>query len=387
MSRYLRPVHFFRGTILLIVLFSLSPQSPSSHSTPTGTASPDSLLLQYDAFVDSFMTESKAPGVAIAVVKEDQIVYIKGFGHRRIDARERIDGNTVFRIASLSKGFASVLTGLLVHDGLLQWDEHVMKYLPDFALRNPKNTRELTIRHLLSHTSGLLAHSYDSLIEDNVEFEQMARQLREVPITCAVGECYSYQNVAYGLIGPIIANATGKTYQDLLAERIFKPLGMTEASLSKAGMLATRNVAYPHVMRKAEWHSAEIRDTYYSVPPAAGVNASVHDMALWLRALMGGIPQVVPPEVVQEVSEPVVVTPRERRRFNWNRRIRSAHYGLGWRIFDYAGHKLVFHSGSVYGYLSQIAFLPEEKIGIVVLQNSAHGNPFVYEFFDRYLRL
>ncbi len=387
MSRYLRPVHFFRSTILLIVLFSISPQSPSSHSTPSSTASPDSLLLQYDAFVDSFVTESKAPGVAIAVVKEDQIIYIKGFGHRRIDAPERIDGNTVFRIASLSKGFASVLTGLLVHDGLLQWDEHVMKYLPDFALRSPANTRELTIRHLLSHTSGLLAHSYDSLIEDNVDFEEMAWQLREVPITCPVGECYSYQNVAYGLIGPIIANATGKTYQDLLAERIFKPLGMTEASLSKAGMLATRNFAYPHVMRKTEWYPVEIRDTYYSVPPAAGVNASVHDMALWLRALLGGIPQVVPPEVVQEVSEPIVVTPRERRRFNWNHRIRAAHYGLGWRIFDYAGHKLVFHSGSVYGYLSQIAFLPEEKVGIVVLQNSAHGNPFVYEFFERYLRL
>src|SRR5262245_45668901 len=158
---------------------------------------------------------------------------MRGFGHRRIDARENIDINTTFRIASLSKGFASVLTGMLVHDHVLQWDDRVQKYLPDFTLKNPDNARELTIRHLLSHTSGLLSHAYDGMIEDNVKFDTMARYLGDTKITSPVGTLYAYQNVAYSLIAPIITNATGRSYQDLVTERIFKPLGMADASLSR----------------------------------------------------------------------------------------------------------------------------------------------------------
>ncbi|MGH7496049.1 MAG: serine hydrolase domain-containing protein [bacterium] len=387
MSRLSPSFRLFQFAILLGVLLGTLPESPSSHSTPNLIPAPDRLLLQYEAFVESTLVKSKAPGVAIAIATADRIVYLKGFGRRSINAQEKIDANTSFRIASLSKGFASVLTGMLVHDEVLQWDDRVQKYLPDFALKNGANAQKLTICHLLSHTSGLLAHAYDGMIEDNVEFERMAGYLKEAPITGPVGECYAYQNVAYSLIAPIIANATGRTYQELLTERIFRSLGMANASLSKAGLLASGNFASPHVMGKAQWLPAHIRDTYYSVLPAAGVNASVHDMALWLRALMGGMPEVISLQLVQEVSAPLVATPRERRRFNWNRRIRLAHYGLGWRVFDYAGHKLVFHSGGLHGYLSQIAFLPDEKIGIVVLQNSGFDHQFAYEFLDRYLGL
>jgi beta-lactamase class C len=378
--------------LLPVLLFSLLllfafPESPSSHGTRTARALPDSLMTGFDAYVQSVMAESLTPGLALAIVSDEKILYLKGFGVRKAGAREPVDANTVFRLASVSKGFASVLAGMCVRDSLLHWDDRVTQYLPDFALRDPMNTRELTIRHVLSHTSGLLAHSYDSLIEDNLKLEEMAPQLREVPVACAVGKCYAYQNVAYSLIGPIIKNAAGRTYEELLTERIFKPLGMANASLSREALLASGNFASPHVMRRSGWRVAEIKDTYYSVAPAAGVNASVHDAALWLRALLGGMPEILPPEVVAQVSEPFIPTPREKRRFNWNRRIRSAHYGMGWRVFDYAGHKMVYHSGGVRGYMSQIAFLPEEKIGVVVLQNSWNSSPFVYEFFDRYLRL
>ena len=387
MSRSSFSLHLFRLIIVLGVLLSTLPEAPTSHSTPNLVPAPDQLLVQYEAYVDSFLAESQVPGVAIAIVSADRILYMKGFGHRAVNSPEKIDINTAFRVASLSKGFAAVLTGMLVQDHVLRWDDRVRKFLPDFTLKNPVNASELTIRHLLSHTSGLVAHAYDSMIEDNVALDKIAQHLQEVPITSAVGKLYSYQNVAYSLIAPIVATATGKAYQELVAERIFKPLGMVNASLSKAGLLASGNFAYPHVRRNAQWLPANVRDTYYTVAPAAGVNASVHDMALWLRALMGGMPEVISPQLVEEVSAPVVATPRERRRFNWNRRLRSAYYGLGWRVFDYAGHKLVFHSGGVRGYLAQIAFLPEEKIGIVVLQNSGSGNPLVYEFLDRYLNL
>lgn len=380
-------MRFFRYVILLGVLLTASPQSPSLHNPAHELSATEKFLLDYDGYVRSFVAEAQIPGVAIAIVEPQQTLYMKSLGYRKAGSPEPIDANTVFRIASVSKSFAAVLTGLLVQDGLLQWDDPVTKYVPEFALQTPANTRALTIRHVLSHTSGLISHAYDSLVEDNLPFEEIMRQLREVKITCAVGECYTYQNAIYSLIDPIIATRTHRSYQDLLVEKIFAPLGMRDASLSKTEMLARGNFAAPHIMRHGQWLATTLKDTYYNVAPAAGVNASIHDMALWLRALLGGMPEIIPTEVVQKVSAPVIDTPRERRRFNWNRRIRAAHYGLGWRIFDYAGHKLVFHSGGVRGYSAQIAFLPEEKIGIVVLQNSSSNNPLVYEFLDRYLNL
>lgn len=378
---------FFRYVILFGVLLTASPQSPSSHDLTRELSATEKLLLDYDDYVRSFVAEAQIPGVAIAVVAPQQTLYMKSLGYRKAGSPEPIDANTVFRLASVSKGFASVLTGLLVQEGALQWDDPVTQYVPDFALQTAANTRALTIRHVLSHTSGLISHAYDSLVEDNLPLREMVPQLREVKITCATGECYTYQNLIYSLIEPVIATRTQRTYEDLLVEKIFAPLGMRDASLSKNEMLARGNFASPHIMRGGAWQATTLRDTYYNVAPAAGVNASIHDMALWLRALLGGMPEIIPPEVVQKVSAPVIDTPRERRRFNWNRRIRSAHYGLGWRIFDYAGHKMVYHSGGVRGYSAQIAFLPEEKIGIVVLQNSSSNNPLVYEFLERYLNL
>jgi beta-lactamase class C len=333
------------------------------------------------------MAASEVPGAAIAIVKNDSILYMKGFGSRKVDESDAVDVNTVFRIASLSKGFASVLAGLLVKDGVLNWDDRITKYLPNFSLKDTASTRNLTIRHILSHTTGLIPHAYDNLLESKARFEDIAWKLREVNIACPVGKCYTYQNVAYSLIGPIILAATGRKYEDVLKQRLLEPLEMHRSSFGKASLMATGNFAHPHIKRRQKWQPTVIRDTYYSAPPAAGINASIHDMAQWLRALVGGMSEIVPPDVVQAVSEPLIATPYEIRRFNWHKRISSGYYGMGWRIFNYAGHELIFHSGGVHGYSSQIAFLPKERIGIVVLQNAWNGSSFVYKFLDMYLNL
>jgi len=380
----MKAVHY--TVVLVVLLFSFSETSNHPKS-PRTVSKFDSLLIRYDSDVRDFFAESKIPGAAIAIVTENSILYMRGFGYRKIGEAGEIDVNTVFRIASVSKGFASVLTGLLVKDRVLNWDDHVTKYLPNFSLKDSTNTRGLTIRHILSHTSGLIPHAYDNLLEAKIRFEDVIKRLKDVNIVSPVGKFYAYQNTVYSLISPIIRTATGREYEDLLSQRLLKPLGMSNTSLNRAGLTATGNFAAPHIKRYGKWLPTNIKDTYYSAPPAAGINTSIHDMAQWLRALVGGMPDIVPPDVIQEVSEPLIETPYELYRFNWNNRISSGYYGMGWRVFDYAGHKLIFHSGGVRGYTSQIAFLPEYKIGIVVLQNSWNDSVFTYKFLDMYLSL
>jgi beta-lactamase class C len=347
----------------------------------------DSIITEYDSYVEEFVEERGVPGVAIAIVKDSQIEYIKGFGVTKIGENDSIDIHSVFRIASVSKGFASVLAGLLVKEGIINWDDKVKKHLPDFSLKDSTATQDLTIRHILSHTSGLTPHAYDNLIEANIPFEKIMNRLKEVNVHCPVGECYGYQNTVYSLISAIIESATGKKYNELLKEKIIQPLGMNDASLSHKKMIESRNHTNPHVRRNGEWTAKELRETYYNVPPAAGINASIYDMAYWLKALLGGAPDIISPDVIKEVSKPLVNTPREKYRFDSQGRIKYAAYGLGWRIFDYDGYTMIFHSGGVQGYLSQLAFFPKHKIGIVTLQNARFRNNFIYKFIDLYFNI
>jgi beta-lactamase class C len=344
----------------------------------------ESVVKKYDYFVEQKLTELQAPGAAIAIVHGDSVIYTKCFGVRALGGFEPITPHTTFRIASLSKGFASVLTGLLVQDGVLNWDDKIIKHLPAFALKNEAHTQNLTIRNILSHTSGLPSHSYDNLVEDNVPFPMIIDQLKTVPCVWPVGQSYNYQNVIYSLIGDVIKSATGLDYQQLVQTRLFTPLKMTEASLTRTALLANANHASPHIRRRGKWTLTEVTEGYYSVAPAAGVNASILDMAKWLHTLLGGRPDIVSSKVIGDVTAPEIKTRRELRRYHWNGRARHAYYGLGWRLFDFAGTKLIFHSGGLRGYVSQIALLPEHDLGIVVLLNSNIENIFVSTFLDIY---
>jgi beta-lactamase class C len=369
------------GLILSIVLkISLYPGNPGIHYDV------DTLLVKFDAYVKNFIHECGAPGSAIAIVKEGKIEYVKTFGVREMGKPEKIDEHTVFRIASLSKGFASVLTGLLVDKGYISWDDRVIKYVKNFSLKDSTSTQNLTIRNILSHTSGIVHHAYDNLLEAKIPFEKIIPRLKEVEIFAPVGECYSYQNTIFSLISPIIESATKQSFQKLLLDTIFIPLGMNDASCDLENLLADSNFAVPHIKRKNSWLPVQIKDKYYSVTPAAGINASINDMALWLFALVAGRPDVIPLKIIEEVSKPVIHTPYTRGRYNWHNRIKSAYYGMGWRIFDYNGNQLVYHSGGVKGYLAKIGFLPKYRTGIVLLMNSTFRNDFIYQFIEMYLR-
>ncbi|HEX9970826.1 MAG TPA: serine hydrolase domain-containing protein, partial [bacterium] len=289
--------------------------------------------------------------------------------------------------ASVSKSFAPVLTGLLVKDGVLSWDDRVTKYLPEFSLKNSSETNRLTIKHLLSHTSGLPAHTYTNLLDENAALGNIYDMLKGVGLIAPVGSTYSYQIIVYSLIGDIVRSATSKAYSQLVTERIFQPLGMFDASFGKETFAVFHNCAKPHIRNGFGWTTTEVKQGYYNVPPAAGVNASILDMARWLRAMMGGSPEIIPLDVIKQVTTPVIPTPQEKRKFRWRDHLKDAHYGLGWRIYDYGGTTIVYHGGWVEGFRAEVGFIPDQKIGIAVLINceTLAAALFLPTFFDMYL--
>lgn len=347
----------------------------------------NSLVAPFHAYVENYMKNKQAPGTAIAIVVNGQIVSLKGFGVTKAGSSDPVGIHTRFRLASLSKSFAAVLTGLLVEDGVLDWDDRAAAYLPGFSLADSAHTNNLTIRHILSHTSGLIPHAYDNLIEAGMPFGSIACHLKNTGPVCPVGKCYAYQNVVYGLIGPVIEAASGQTYEQVLRQRLIDPMGMTDVSLSKKELIAAPSFACPHIKKEGKWLPVGIRETYYNVAPAAGINASIHDMGLWLKGLASGRSSIISAKIIKEISTPLITTEQEIKRFNWQNRLQSASYGMGWRIFNYAGHTMVYHSGRVRGFQAGLGFLPGYKTGVVVLQNGWFGSHFVYKFMDIYLGL
>ncbi|MBN2007896.1 beta-lactamase family protein [candidate division KSB1 bacterium] len=373
--------------LMFSLIFSIFAPLSSQAQMPLKDSRFDSLLSDYDQHVASVIEESGAPGVAIAIVKDGQLVFVHGYGVRKMGSPEKVNMHTVFRLASVSKGFAAVLTGLLVNDGIISWDDRIIDYLPEFRLADTTNTKQLTIKNILSHTSGVVPHAYDNLIEAQVPYYKIMQELHNAPVGCEPGTYYGYQNAVYSLIGEVIREATGKSYRILLKERIFKPLNMIDASSTRDDLVANENYARPHVRRYGQWTPVHLRDTYYNVCPAAGVNASAWDMGQWMIAMLGDMPQIIPHYVLDEVTTPVVRTRTERRRFNYKYHIKRAYYGLGWRVFNYDGETMVFHSGGLRGYQAKVAMLPEHNVGIAVLQHSGFHNRLAYEFIDMYLDL
>jgi beta-lactamase class C len=342
---------------------------------------------QYNEFVDTTLQQENSPGAAVVIIKGDRIVLIKGYGVRKAFTHDSVNIHTVFRLGSVSKGFASVLTGILVQDSILHWNDRVLKYLPKLPLKDTLNSRDMRICHVLSHTTGLPMHTFTNLLDDDVPYGDIVGQLDQVNMIAPPGTVYSYQNVIFSTIAGIVEAATGKSYKKLVKQRIFKPAGMKDASLSYEAMKDNDNVAFPHVRYGGEWKPIPLNDRYYSVLPAAGVNASISDMADWLKVLLGEKPDVISDSTLQTIYKPFIRTPiKARYRRHWKNHLDKLYYGMGWRIFEYDGHKIVYHGGYVKGYRAEIGFDPENKVGICVLFNSTVGltNNCVPAFFDMY---
>lgn len=310
-------------------------------------------------------------GLAVAVVRDGKPVLIRAFGPLELDGTEPVDPHTIFRMGSLSKGFTASLVAQLVAEGKLELDARAAPYAPDFRLKNRRQLDRVTLENVMSHRLGLPPNAYDNLLEDGLQPGSILQRLGEVDPVCRVGDCYAYQNVAFNILGNVVESADGRPLGQAMAARLFRPLGMETASVGPEGLRSTGNWARPHRRRKGEsWRMVQVRPNWYRLPAAAGVNASITDMARWLAAQMGYAPEVLSPEMLAMLHQPRVDTPAQARRIKDYLTVDSARYGLGWRIYQYHGETVIAHTGSVDGYSAEIAFLPARKAGIVALTNS-----------------
>lgn len=353
---------------------AMATNLPPALPLPAAASSLD--IARFEAIAEALVANGRIPGLAMAIVKDGRILSARGYGITDTRAPEPVDAHTVFRLASLSKSFAGTMTGILVNDGMLRWDSHLTDYVPSFRMSMPDAAQRITVADILSHRMGLPHNAFDRDLEGNAGYHDLTLRMANAPMRCAPGDCYAYQNVAFSLIGDIVFATTGQFYSEAVARRIFKPLGMHDASYGLEGIEASARWARPHVRARGGWASLVPKPTYYRVAPAAGVNASISDMAQWLLAHTGHRPDVLPAPLLATLHAPLVETPGETRGASWRRsRLTTAGYALGWRSFDYSGHQVVFHGGAVQGYRGAMALVPEQDLGVVILWNSESALP------------
>ncbi len=361
----------------------LRPTDPFTYQHPNPHV--QELLAEYELFIRRALQNNLAPGLAVAVISDSSIIYLKGFGLRDATVHDSIDIHSVFRIGSVSKCFASVLTGILVDEKRLQWDDPVIKYLPSFKLKSALSTQSLTLRNVLSHTTSLPYHAFTDRVEDGANFDTLVYHLRDLDLLGKPGQLYNYQNVGYSLIGEVVKAATGKTYAENLKEKVFDPLHMQTASVSYEAIIQNTNVAKPHHFWKG-WIPMSISNTYYSVAPAGGINASISDMARWLVSLTKDSSDLMSRKTEDEIFHPVVrATPRNRYFWRW-KPLKRSYYALGWRVLTFRDDTLDYHGGYVNGYRSEVAIHRKDKLAICVLVNAPGtlADISIPKFFELY---
>ena len=373
-----------RGTKSIETISAQVPAPSVEERDPVHLAPP---FREFVQFMEQELDSTNTVGAAFTIVHGGEVVYTGTYGVREKGSLKEVDEHTLFRMASVSKGFAGVLASILEQDGAFSLNDRVVEHYPEFLLKDSVNTADLTIRNLLSHTSGLVPYAFDNLVEADQDLPTIIERLDEVDISAPPGELYGYQNVMFSMLDPIVRRATGIPYQDLLQERIFNPLGMTDASAGPVDMDRNPNLAYPHVRTKKGYTALHPHEGYYNVLPAAGVNASISDMGSWLLALLGYKPEWMSDTVLNNISTPVIYTPLKWQYTRYWKPFRERYYSLGWRIYNYQGRQIVYHGGYIRGYRAEIAFCPSEDVGIAFMQNSPNNlaSRCVPTFIDLFL--
>jgi beta-lactamase class C len=341
-----------------------------------------------DSRLQALMEDPAMVGLAVAVVEDGEIRFAKGYGETIAGSGDAVTTGTVFRWASLSKGVAADMVALLAHENRLSLYEPLSRHAASLRLPGG-NEASATVSDLLSHRLGLFAHAQDPRLEEGWDPHYLRGTLATLHNICPPGSCHAYQNVAYDAASEIVERVTGRTYAETVHDRLFAPLGMRGASLSRDALFQAPSWARPHVGGRSS-RPVEVTDSYYRVPAAGGVNGSIGDLAFWMLAQMGEAPDVLPAAVIAAVQAPRVNTPRETsRRRKFRERTASSAYGLGWRIIDYAGRRVIGHHGGVRGYRSMMMFDPQRRAGIVALWNSSSSRPagIEYEVMDMVYRL
>lgn len=332
-------------------------------------------LAEIDAYAERTRADWNVPGLAIAIVKDDKVVFAKGYGARELGKPEKVDENTLFAIASNSKAFTTASLAILVDEKKLNWDDKVSKYLPEFQMPDAYVTRELTIRDLVSHRSGLGTFSGDLLwYETDYNADEILSRVRFLKPASSFRASYGYQNLMFIAAGRILEKVSGMSWARFVREKILTPLRMNNTKTSVKDFKPGDNVAMPH----NESGGKGLRVIRYGnddgAAAAGGLNSSAADVANWLRLQLGGGKfegkQIFSEQQSWAMRQQNLAIPISKAASDFNPTRRFYGYGLGWFLSDYQGRKVVSHSGGLDGMISQTAMMPEENLGLVVLTNS-----------------
>ncbi|MEW9799703.1 serine hydrolase domain-containing protein [Alteromonas lipolytica] len=341
-------------------------------------------LEDYANYVNRQAVKYRVPGYAFVFYQQGETpkVYVYGRTHK---GGEPITDKTVFRLASVSKTFTALLMAKLVEQDRLSWDMPVNKLVSDVAFTGV-DADKLQLQHIVGQSSGFMPNAYDNLIEADYSLRRVLEALGKLDPICEPGDCYTYQNALFGAIEYYLSSQN-TSYHRQLQNELFIPLGMSTASAGKGGLLASPSWARPHIaIARNRWREGNVESNYYRFTPAAGVNASIRDMTVYLQALLGEFPTVISDEMLNTVTRPRVETRRETYRRGWRGFLDDAHYGLGWRIYDFNGKRINYHGGWVKGYRADVAFAPDYSAGYVMLMNAESNmiNTTTAEFWKRY---
>jgi CubicO group peptidase (beta-lactamase class C family) len=378
-------------TVLTGVLVACSAISTPIRIVHAQTRSAPDKTRELDAYVSKAVAAWKVPGLAIAVVKDGQIVFAKGYGVREFGKPAPVDTQTLFAIGSTTKAMTSASIGMLVDEGKVRWDAPVTTYLPGFQLADPYVTREITVRDLLTHRAGLANGDVLWYQSDN-SAEEVVRRARFIRSAYSLRSSFVYQNVMYAVAGQVIASASGMPWERFVRTRIFAPLGMTNAVPLLDSASSRGNVASPHY-RFGDTIRVVKNASVDAVASAGAVWAGVADMARWMRFVLDsgrvGGRRLLQPATFTELFTPQVQVPPPE--FYPTARLTHPHwvtYGLGWFQQDYSGKMVQMHTGSIDGMVAIIGLIPDERLGVYVLANLDHAelrHALMFKVFDMYL--
>jgi CubicO group peptidase (beta-lactamase class C family) len=382
---------FRASALVLLFLASLLSSGPSLQAAPKKSPIPSDL----EAAAARVLKAFEVPGIGLAVVKDGRVVVAKGYGLKKLGEAAPVDSRTLFGIASNTKAFTAAALGLLVDEGKIAWDEPVVSILPAFQMFDPYVTRELTVRDLLVHRSGLGLGAGDLLWWPPTTYDrkEIARRLRFIRPATSFRSAYAYDNVLYLVAGELIEAVSGKAWEDFVGYRILRRVGMTTSSVRYSDAQRGGNLARPHarvegIVRTVKPFGSD------NTNPAGGIMSNAEDMARWMLVLLneGRLAdgsQLFSKATVREMM--TIVTPQpnpdpapELAALKSNFR----GYGLGLGLHDYRGRKVVTHTGGLPGYLSKVTLLPELGLGIAVLTNQESGEAFsslTWHIVDSYL--
>jgi CubicO group peptidase (beta-lactamase class C family) len=377
----------------LLIAFSGAAlaQTPVAAPAPAlSVASPASSQLGYlSTDVERVMKQFDVPGIAIAIVKDGQVLAARGFGVRKLGAPEKVDGKTLFEVASNSKAFTAAALAMLVDEGKLAWDDPVTKHLPDFQMYDAYVTHEMTVRDLLTHRSGLGLGAGDLLWWPTTSFstDEIIHKLRYIAPSTSFRSSYAYDNLLYIVAGKIIAAKSGKTWGETIRERILTPAGMATTTTSLLENAGNPNVANAHSKINEKIAAVKAMPVPNAVG-AVGINTNAEDIARWMNVLLAQGKLPAGTATGADGKEARLFSEKQAREL-WTAqtpmrtgtpnaklagtRANFAAYGLGFQLRDYHGRMLALHSGALQGFYSKVVLVPEEKLGIAILTNAESG--------------